>query len=101
MQGWGHDDWLHLLDHLRARGHELHDLDAVGAMLERERLILRLKRIDGMGPRRINALSDRYASVWDLIQADADDLARSARIPRALAERVRSVVQAPGHLHRP
>ena len=91
-QGWGHDDWLQLLEHLRARGHEIHDPDAVGAMLERVRLTARLESVQGIGPRRIGTLSDRYGSVWNLRQADVDDVVRSARIPRALAERIRGAL---------
>jgi excinuclease ABC subunit C len=89
-QGWGHDDWLQLLEHLRGRGHDIHDPDAVGALLERQRLTARLETLEGIGPRRIRALSDRYGSIWNLGQADTEELARSARIPRALAERIRS-----------
>jgi excinuclease UvrABC nuclease subunit len=88
--GWGHDEWLNLLEYLRARGHDIHDSDAVGALLERQRLIARLREIDGIGPLRVRALSDRYGSLWNLAQADPDELTQSARMPRGLAERIRS-----------
>jgi hypothetical protein len=90
--GWGHDEWLALLGQLRAQGHDVDDPDAVGATLERERLSIALGRVDGIGAQRIRSLSERYGSLWNLRQAGVEDLARSSRLPRAVAERIQSVI---------
>jgi hypothetical protein len=90
--GWGHDDWLALLGQLRAQGHDVEDPDAIGATLERERLSAVLGRVNGMGAQRIRSLSERYGSLWNLRQAGVEDLARSSRLPRAVAERIQSAI---------
>jgi len=87
--GWGHDDWLGLLDRLQDRGYDTTDPDAVGRALERERLAAMLAGVPGVGPQRIRSIVERYGTVWDLRQADVDDLTRSAGIPRSLAERIK------------
>jgi hypothetical protein len=90
--GWAHEDWLTLLEELRARGHDIDDSDAIGAMLERERLSVALESVDGMGARRIRSLSERFGTLWNLRQAPVEELVGSCRIPRPLAERIRSAV---------
>jgi hypothetical protein len=90
--GWEHDDWLALLDRLRAQGHDVDDRDAIGATLERERLSAVLGRVDGIGAQRIRSLSKRYGSLWNLRQAGVEDLARSSRLSRAVAERIQSAI---------
>jgi hypothetical protein len=90
--GWGHDDWLALLGRLQAEGHEVHDPDAIGVALERERLSAILGGIQGMGAQRIRSLSERYGSLWNLRQAGVEDLATSSRLPRAIAERIQSAI---------
>jgi hypothetical protein len=87
-QGWSHDDWLQFLDHLQSRGHNIGDRDAIGSMLERERLALALERIPGVGPQRIRSIADRYGYLWRLRETDADQLSREAEIPRPVAEKV-------------
>lgn len=87
--GWNHDDWIGFLDHLRGRGHDVSDADGVGLSLERERLGLQLEQIPGMGPRRVEALVDRYHTLYSLRQAGVDELAEVSGMNRALAERVR------------
>lgn len=86
--GWGHDDWLHFLEDLEQRGHNVNDRDAIGSMLERERLVLALEKVPGVGPRRVQAIADRYGYLWRLRETDADQLAREAKVPRGVAERV-------------
>ena len=92
-EGWGHDDWLSFLDHLRGRGHDTADEGAVGLALERERLAVVLERIAGMGPRRVATLVERYDTWWSLRHADVDELARLPGMNRALAERVKQEVR--------
>ncbi|HYJ78219.1 MAG TPA: hypothetical protein VEW03_01350, partial [Longimicrobiaceae bacterium] len=59
-EGWGHEDWISFLDHLRTRGHETGDDAGIGRLLERERLSVLLERIPGMGPRRVQAVVERF-----------------------------------------
>lgn len=88
-EGWNHHDWLSFLDHLRERGHETSDADAIGLALERERLAVLLERVPGMGPRRVQALVERYDTIWSLSRADVDELASVPGMNRALAEKLR------------
>ncbi|HEY0035417.1 MAG TPA: helix-hairpin-helix domain-containing protein, partial [Longimicrobium sp.] len=87
--GWNHEDWISFLDHLRGRGHDVTDADGVGLSLERERLTLHLERIPGMGPRRVEALVNRYHTLYSISHADVDELAGVQGMNRALAEKVR------------
>ena len=86
--GWSHDDWLRFLDDLQSRGHNINDRDAIGSMLERERLALALERIPGVGPQRVKSIADKYGYLWRLRETDADQLAREANVPKAVAEKV-------------
>jgi len=90
--GWGHDDWIAFLDHLRERGHDTSDPDAVGRLLERERLASVLERVQGMGPRRVSAVVDRYETAWSCARADVDEIAGLPGLNRSLAEKVRQAV---------
>ena len=87
-QGWDHHDWEVFLDHLAQRGHDVQNPEAIGAQLERERLASILDRISGMGPRRTEALVERYQTLWNLRQASVEELAGFRAIPRSLAERI-------------
>jgi hypothetical protein len=91
-QGWGHDDWLNFLESLRNRGHDVRDHDAVGLALEKERLDLALSQIQGIGAQRRKTLVDRFGTLWSLRNADVDEVARLANIPRSLAERVKGAL---------
>ena len=93
-QGWGHEEWLGLLDRLRAHGHDTEDADEIGRRLEGERLTLTLERVRGLGPQRIRALVDRYQTLWNLRQADVEELTQAGRLGRPLAERVRDALRA-------
>lgn len=86
--GWGHDDWLRFLEDLEQRGHNINDRDAIGSMLERERLVLALEKVPGVGPRRVQSIADRYGYLWRLRETNAEQLAREANVPQAVAERV-------------
>lgn len=93
-QGWGHEPWLGLLDRLRADGHDTNDTDEIGRRLERERLTVTLERVRGLGPQRVRTLVDRYQTLWNLRQADVEEMTKAARLGRPLAERVRDAVNA-------
>jgi hypothetical protein len=90
--GWGHDDWIAFLDHLRERGHDTSDPEGVGLALERERLAATLERIQGMGPRRVQALVDRYDTLYSACRAGVDELAALPGMNRPLAEKVRQAL---------
>jgi hypothetical protein len=90
--GWGHDDWLAFLDHLRERGHDTSDPEALGIALERERLASILERVQGMGPKRVSSVVDRYETVWSCARADVDEIAGLPGMNRALAEKVRQAL---------
>lgn len=91
-QGWTHEDWVALLQDLVARGHSLPEDAEVGRLLERERLAAMLGRIEKVGPQRIKVITDHFGTLWNLRAADVDGLAESAKIPRALAERIKQAV---------
>jgi len=90
--GWGHDDWIAFLDHLRERGHDTSDSEAIGLALERERLAATLERIVGMGPRRVQAVVERYDTLYSACRADVDEIAALPGMNRSLAEKVRQAL---------
>ncbi|HEX8697074.1 MAG TPA: helix-hairpin-helix domain-containing protein [Longimicrobium sp.] len=92
-EGWGHDDWVGFLEHLRGRGHDTSDADAIGLQLERERLAVVLERVQGMGPRRVQAVVERFDTYWSLARADVDQIAAVPGMNLALAEKVRQAVR--------
>jgi hypothetical protein len=87
-QGWNHDEWLGFLEDLRGRGHNIEDRDAIGSLLERERLAVMLEKVEGLGSQRVKSISERYGNVWRLKDASVDALTRETKIPRPLAERI-------------
>ena len=87
-EGWNHEEWLGFLEDLRSRGHNIEDRDAIGSMLERERIGIALEKVPGLGPQRIRSIADRYGNLWRLKDVSAEELAREVNIPRPLAERV-------------
>lgn len=86
--GWSHEDWLRFLEDLQARGHNINDRDQIGSMLERERLVVALERIPGVGPQRVRNIAEKYGYLWRLKETDADQLAREADVPKSVAEKV-------------
>lgn len=85
--GWNHDEWLGFLDSLRASGHDCSDPEAIGASLERERLYVVLDGIEGVGPKRVQALAERFGTLWSARHASVEELV-AAGLQRAAAERV-------------
>ncbi len=94
-EGWSHDDWLAFLHLLSESGHDVTDSDGIGLALEHHRLALILKRMEikGLGPKRIEALANRFGTLWNLMSATPEDLAGVPGIPRSLAEQVLDVLQ--------
>jgi hypothetical protein len=89
-QGWGHDDWLSLIETLRVRGHSADDSEQIGDLLERERLMMTLEHVAGVGPHRMRMLADHYGTLWGLRHADPLELAQAIKVPRTLAESIKS-----------
>lgn len=92
--GWGHDDWLAFLDALKERGHDTSEPEAIGRQLERERLAVVLSQVPGLGPKRVEALVERFETMWSARHAGAERIAEVPGIPRALAERVAEALRA-------
>lgn len=86
--GWNHEEWLGFIEHLRGKGHNINDQEAIGSMLERERIGVLLEKVPGLGAQRIRSLSEAFGNVWRLREADADEIARTAKLPRDVAQRV-------------
>lgn len=90
--GWGHEDWVAFLDHLRERGHDTSDSELIGQALEHERLAAQLERVQGMGPRRVQAVVSRYDTLYSAALADVDGIAALPGMNRSLAEKVRQAL---------
>jgi hypothetical protein len=86
--GWNHEDWMAFLAHLNEKGHDVSDQQAIGTRLERERLAVALEAIEGLGPKRVHSLTDRFQTMWSMRHAQAADVATVAGMTRPLAERV-------------
>jgi hypothetical protein len=86
--GWNHEDWMSFLGHLGEKGHDVSDHQAVGIRLERERLAVALEAIEGLGPKRVQSLVNRFQTMWSMRHAQAADVATVAGMTRPLAERV-------------
>lgn len=93
--GWGHEAWLGLLAELEQHGFDVSDTDSIGRELERARLARELRRtsVPGLGPKRIDAVVDRFGTLWSLQHAEAGELARIKTIPGKLAEQVLDAVR--------
>jgi hypothetical protein len=92
-EGWNHDEWLGFLEGLRERGHNIEDKEAIGSMLERERLSVALERVPGIGAQRVRAIAESYPNVYLLKDASPQDLADRAKIPLPLAERIKETLR--------
>jgi hypothetical protein len=94
-EGWDHTAWLDLLADLEAAGFDVSDTDAVGYELENRRLAWELRRreVPGLGPKRIDAVVNRFGTLWSLQHAEAEELAEIRTIPGALAEKVVAAIR--------
>ena len=74
--GWDHQAWLGLLAELEESGADVSDPEAIGLELENRRLAWELRRreVPGLGPKRIDAVVDRFGTLWSLRQAEAEEL---------------------------
>lgn len=92
--GWGHREWDTLLSDLARKGFDVGDPDRIGLALERERLLSELAslKVEGLGPKRREAVANGYPNLWRLRRASADELAGVPGIHRALAEKLHSAL---------
>mgnify|MGYP006282118231 FL=1 len=89
-EGWTHEEWREFIQGLSEAGHDVQDPDRIGLELEKERLAqtLRGMEIRGLGPRRIESITNRFGSLWVARNASSEDLADVPRLPRSLAARL-------------
>jgi len=93
--GWNHEEWTGLLAELEQSGADVTDPQRVGLALEKTRLEWELARrsVKGLGPKRSEALAERFGTVWSLRQASVDEVAQVPTINRSLAEKVVQAMQ--------
>ena len=94
-EGWNHEQWEALLEELGQNGSKVGDPTEIGLALEKTRLEWELARrsLKGLGPKRREALVDRYETLWRLKQAPVEDVAEVPTITRSLAEQVVQAIQ--------
>src|SRR5512140_3849457 len=86
--GWSHSDWERLLADLSAKRIDVADVAQVGVRLEAERLrqCLLTSGVSGLGPRRVDAIVEKFGSVANLRNSGAERIAEIPTIPRRMAE---------------
>ncbi len=89
-QGWNHEDWLAFLEDLQSRGHNISDREAIGVALERERLLMALGQVRGIGPLKRQAIAEHYNNLWELRHADPNEISTVGSISLVDAERIKS-----------
>lgn len=93
--GWSHGEWLGLLAELSDDGVDTHDPDGIGLTLEYERVLLVLESLSvkGLGPKRREALADRFGTLWNLSHASVDELETLPSFHKGLAEKVHQALR--------
>lgn len=89
--GWSHEDWLGFIHHLNHSGFDTTNEDGIGLALERARLdrtLMKLK-IRGLGPKRIEAIGDRFGTLWNLRHAPSEAIDDVGGLPTAIASLLR------------
>jgi NAD-dependent DNA ligase len=86
-KGWNHHEWLGLLAELTDTGFDTSDPDHIGMALERERVrqLLEGASVKGLGPKRREAVAERFATVWNLKHASVEDLKEIPTFHESLA----------------
>ena len=92
--GWDHQSWLNLLASLKDAGVDVSNTEEIGLALERTRLAATLKgkKVQGLGPKRIQAVVDRFGTLWNLRHASAEEIAEIPTIHADLAGKVRDAL---------
>lgn len=88
--GWDHQGWQGLLDRLGQRGHDTSNPEQIGMQLERERLSAQLEGTEGVSSQKAKSIIERFGTLYSLRNADADEIAREAKVSREVAERIKS-----------
>lgn len=93
--GWNHHDWLGLLAELTDAGVDTSNPGDIGAELEHERILAVLEALDvkGLGPKRREALADRFKHLYDLKRATAEDIAEIPSFHSGLASAVHDALR--------
>lgn len=93
-EGWGHGHWEDLLHRLSEDGIDTAQPDQIGLELERERirLVLEDSGIRGLGPKRREAVAERFGSLWHLRHASVEELSERSEIPKGLAEKLHAAL---------
>ena len=88
--GWNHHDWLALLAALTDAGVDTSEPDRIGLELEHERILTVLETVDikGLGPKRREALADRFGRLLDLCHASPEEIAELPSFHMGLAAAV-------------
>lgn len=86
--GWDHGQWLNLLGELEGEGVDVSLPERVGRQLEEVRLawVLEHLAVPGLGPKRVEALVQRFSTLWTLRRASAEEIAEIKTVPRTLAK---------------
>ena len=94
--GWNHHDWLGLLAELTDSGVDTSEPSRIGAELEHERILTVLETVDvkGLGPKRREALADRFGRLHDLRHASAEQIAELPSFHKGLAEAVHRALRS-------
>jgi len=94
-EGWTHHDWLELLAQLTDAGVDTSNPDAIGTALEQERVLAYLEALDvkGLGPRRREAVAERFPRLWDLKHASVDALTEIPTFHRGLAKALHNALR--------
>lgn len=93
--GWSHQEWLELLAELSDMGVDTEDTDRIGSALEHERLLTVLEQapVKGLGPKRREAVANRFGRLWDLKHASVEEIASLPSFNRGLAEALQDAVR--------
>ena len=85
---WNHHEWLELLAELTDAGVDTSRPETIGSALEEERMLAFLEgaNVKGLGPKRREALVEKFGRLWDLKHASVDELAELPSFHRGLAE---------------
>jgi Helix-hairpin-helix domain len=86
--GWDHADWEAFLAHLAEHGHDTSSPESIGTRLEQERLAVVLGGVQGLGPKRVQALVDHFHTLWSAGHADVAEVAAVPGMNRPLAEKL-------------
>jgi len=94
-EGWSHGHWESLLHQLEEGGFDTARPEDIGRELERERVrvVLEDVGVQGLGPKRREAVAEQFGSLWQLKHASVEELTERSAIPRRLAEELHAALR--------